>query len=155
MSSTSRPKLTNPLRPVARYRKGKAPIQGLVPSDDDDSDEDDTGAKGEEDEGDVPIGGESDDEQQQEEEEAEKLVALRGEGKGKGKGAAGAEIKVELKRVQVTETGAVKIGGKEEVGRTARELEEQEGSSEEEGESAGCSPREQGRRELTLACLSA
>lgn len=101
------PKLTNPLRPVARYRKGQAPVNAGIASDSD-----------------------SDQEEQQDEQEQVKaessdddkptLSGRRGTSRGKGK------MNVALREVEVDSSGQVKVGGKGEVGRTA----EEEGSSE-------------------------
>lgn len=102
------PKLTNPLRPVARYRKGQAPVNAGIASDSD-----------------------SDQEEQQDEQEQVKaessddndkptLSGRRGTSSGRGK------MNVALREVEVDSSGQVKVGGKGEVGRTA----EEEGSSE-------------------------
>ncbi|ORY48829.1 splicing factor, Prp19-binding domain-domain-containing protein [Leucosporidium creatinivorum] len=103
------PKLTNPLRPVARYRKGQAPANAVA------SDSD------------------SDDEQQQQEEEEEQLKAEQSEDEkpnvGAGRGAGSGRINVALRQVEVDSKGQVKVGGREEVGRTVQE--QGEGSSSE------------------------
>lgn len=106
--SSSRPKLTNPLRPATRYRKGKAPVNAPAESD---SDSDNDPA--------VSL------EAEPSSDEEKPRVPVRREVKAK--------IEVSLREVDVDAAGMVRVGGREEVGRTERELE----SSEEEGEFGG------------------
>lgn len=103
------PKLTNPLRPVARYRKGQAPAHAVAS--DSDSDEE-----------------QLEEEQQVKAEESDEdhkptISSSRG-------AAAGARFNVALRQVEVDSKGQVKVGGKDEVGRTVQE----EGSSSEYGQ---------------------
>lgn len=98
------PKLTNPLRPVARYRKGQAPANAGIASDSD-----------------------SDAEEQQEEVKAESTEDEKPVVSRAARGESKAKMNVALKQVEVDSQGAVKVGGKDEVGRTQAE---DEGSSE-------------------------
>lgn len=112
------PKLTNPLRPVARYRKGQAPAGVIVASDsdsDDDQDNDEQGQVGQ------------DDEIDQVEIKDELVEDEPGRARGR---AAGGRMDVKLRQVEVDGRGAVKIGRKAEVGRTRAEQEQDEDSSE-------------------------
>lgn len=97
---SSLPKLTNPLRPVARYRKGQQPLN--APSDSD-SDEEAV-------------------EQPSEGEEELKPTVIKKEVKGK--------MAVALREVEVDQGGVVRVGGKGEVGRTEKELESSEEEGE-------------------------
>lgn len=97
---SSLPKLTNPLRPVARYRKGQQPAN--APSDSD-SDEEAV-------------------EQPSEGEEELKPTVVKKEVKAK--------MAVALREVEVDKGGVVRVGGKGEVGRTERELESSEDEGE-------------------------
>lgn len=105
------PKLTNPLRPVARYRKGQAPAHAVAS--DSDSDEEQ---------------GEQDEQVKAEESEEDQKPSIRA---STSTGGAG-RINVALRQVEVDSHGQVKVGGKEEVGRTAQE---QGASSSEYGQS--------------------
>lgn len=104
------PKLTQPLRPVARYRKGKAPVP--VASDDSSADEqeqhDNQGEK-------------------EEEEQPDEELSEFGTGRGqlRGQQQQGGRMNVKIKEVEVDQGGKVKVGGKDEVGRT--EMESSEG----------------------------
>jgi microfibrillar-associated protein 1 len=101
------PKLTNPLRPVARYRKGKPLNVPVVSDSDSDQDEEQAAAA-----------------EQSDEEQSAAPSVLVGRGNDKGK------MNVALKGVEVDDKGAVKVGGRGEVGRTRQEVEDEEGSSE-------------------------
>ena len=104
-------------RPAARYWKGKAPKGADALSDSDE--EEGLEAQEEQEEGDVNIsdvGGGGDEEQEEEEDGLEVRPAV-------GKRVKGA-ITVALKDVTVSREGKVIVGGKEESGRTAVELEE-------------------------------
>lgn len=101
------PKLTNPLRPVARYRKGQAPAHAVA------SDSD------------------SDEEQQEQEEQVKAEESEEDHKPSISRAAQGGRINVALRQVEVDSKGQVKVGGKDEVGRTVQE----EGSSSEYGQS--------------------
>ncbi|GAA5974955.1 hypothetical protein JCM11641_006777 [Rhodosporidiobolus odoratus] len=103
------PKLTNPLRPVGRYRPGKAPVP--VASDSD-SDQDQDEQQQQQD---------ADDQDRVDQPEA---VSEYGAPSKSGKG----KLNVALKEVEVDTAGKVKVGGKDEVGRT--EMESSEGEYE-------------------------
>lgn len=114
------PKLTNPLRPVARYRKGQAPAGAAAAAAAVDSDSDSDAER-------------QDDEAQQAKVESEddgsEQAALAGRLRAATK--AGGRMDVKLKQVQVDKMGSVKIGGgKVESGKT--------GSSSEYGELVQC-----------------
>ena len=106
-------------RPAARYWKGKAPKGADALSDSDE--EVALEAQEEQEEGDVSISdlGGGGDEEEEEEEEENGLEVRPAVGK-RVKGA----ITVALKDVTVSREGKVIVGGKEESGRTAVELEE-------------------------------
>lgn len=107
---SSRPKtLTNPLRPVARYRKGKGPA---APASDSDSDDDNAAP---------PAGGSSD-------EDEKPNISAPPPRTGKAAGAGG-KLNVALKEVEVDDKGMVTVGGRGEVGRTEKEMESEEESS--------------------------
>lgn len=108
------PKLTQPLRPAARYRPGKAPVPAADDSDysDNDQEEQDDAASAQ---AQADEGNDDDDDEQV----TEFTTANRA---AKGRGAA---INVALKQVEVDQTGKVKVGGRDEVGRT--EMESSEG----------------------------
>jgi hypothetical protein len=105
------PKLTQPLRPAARYRPGKAPVP--VADDSDYSDQEEQEAQGTA----ADDGDDDDDDDQQVTEFRTTTTA------GKPKGTAA--LNVALKQVEVDQTGKVKVGGRDEVGRT--EMESSEG----------------------------
>ncbi|KAI0089747.1 splicing factor, Prp19-binding domain-containing protein [Irpex rosettiformis] len=126
MSSAPRKPAPRLARPAARYWKGKAP-KG-VDATAGESDESDEGEAEElEEEGDVRIqdvGGD---------EEDEDGLEVKKSGLVKGKAKAG--INVTLRDVNISKEGKVIVAGREEVGRTAAELEEEEEEEEsEEGE---------------------
>ncbi|GAA6003986.1 hypothetical protein JCM10207_006499 [Rhodosporidiobolus poonsookiae] len=106
------PKLTNPLRPAARYRPGKAPVP-VAESDSDDDDQQ-----------------QQHDEVEQEEDEDEgvtEFAAPRQQDKG-------ARMNVALSEVEVDQLGKVKVGGRDEVGRTQMESSEGEYETDSEEE---------------------
>lgn len=106
------PKLTQPLRPAARYRPGKAPVP--VADDSDYSDQ----------EQEQEAQGTAADERDDDDDDDEQVTEFRTRTAGKPpKGTAA--LNVALKEVQVDQTGKVKIGGRDEVGRT--EMESSEG----------------------------
>ncbi|GAA5867857.1 hypothetical protein JCM3774_005886 [Rhodotorula dairenensis] len=111
------PKLTQPLRPVARYRPGKAPVP--VADDSDDSDQ-----EAEPQQGDARAPDHDDDHQGG---RRDQLVTEFAGAKAKG-----ATINVAIKEVQVDQAGKVKVGGRDEVGRT--EMESSEGEYETDSE---------------------
>lgn len=131
------PKLTNPLRPVARYRKGQAPAGVNVASDSDsDSDSDQ-----EQDQ----VHDDSTQHRQQrhdsrnnqqstftviKQEQDDATHTVKATSGRSGARDASARMDVNLRQVQVDQTGAVKVGGKSEVGRTRAEQEAQDSSSE-------------------------
>ncbi|PSS31936.1 hypothetical protein PHLCEN_2v2296 [Hermanssonia centrifuga] len=120
MSSATAPRKPAPRlpRPAARYWKGKAPKgAGALPSDSEDEDED---AAELQDEGDVPI----------EDMEEEGLEVRTETVKAAARG-----INVTLRDVNISKDGKVIVAGREEVGRTEAELDEEE-EEEEEGEEA-------------------
>ena len=104
------PKLTQPLRPAARYRPGKAPVP--VADDSDYSDQE----QEQEAQGTAADEGDDDDDDEQ-------VTEFRTTTAGKSRGTAA--LNVALKEVQVDQTGKVKVGGRDEVGRT--EMESSEG----------------------------
>ncbi|TKA53745.1 hypothetical protein B0A53_03787 [Rhodotorula sp. CCFEE 5036] len=112
------PKLTQPLRPAARYRPGKAPVP--VADDSDYSDQEEQEAQGTA----ADDGDDDDDDDQQVTEFRTTTTA------GKPKGTAA--LNVALKQVEVDQTGKVKVGGRDEVGRT--EMESSEGEYETDSE---------------------
>ncbi|GAA6029145.1 hypothetical protein JCM8097_001621 [Rhodosporidiobolus ruineniae] len=103
------PKLTQPARPVGRYRPGVAP----APVADDDSDEDNDQQQQEQEQDD------DDDEDQQQ--GLTEFAAAR-------PAQQGGKMNVALREVEVDKGGKVKVGGKDEVGRT--EMESSEGEYE-------------------------
>lgn len=103
----SRGKLTQPLRPVGRYRPGKAPVP--VASDDD-SDEEEQQQQ---------VEGEGGADQDEADEQVQEFSATRRDTAPAGR------INVALREVEVDKAGKVKVGGKDEVGRT--EMESSEG----------------------------
>ncbi|KAK4698261.1 microfibrillar-associated protein 1, partial [Phenoliferia sp. Uapishka_3] len=109
---SSKPKLTNPLRPVARYRKGKpiAPVQS-----DSDSDSEEAPA--------------ADNEDEQSDEDTNPSISTTTTKKAR---PTAASFNVALKGVEVDDKGMVTVGGRGEVGKTARELESEEESEEDE-----------------------
>lgn len=127
--SSSR-KLTNPLRPAARYRKGQAPAGAPLSDSDSDSDNDqpDTDAQ-------HPQGNEAISEGDEQEEEDVKPRLSQAQRKA-GAGAGGA-MKVSLREVEVDHQGQVRVGGRTEVGRTAEESSEGEYETDEEDKQAG------------------
>lgn len=114
------PKLTNPLRPVARYRKGQAPLGAASDSDSDaeqqhqDDDDDASPSTG------TAIKNESDDD------DVEKKPKL-------SKKAGSGKMAVQLNQVQVDDKGGVLVGGRGESGRTLKEQQDEQGSSSEYG----------------------
>jgi len=103
------PKLTQPLRPAARYRKGQAPVG--APASDSDSDQEDEQLE-------QP---QSDPQDGSEDEVGVQEFTSGGNQRTTGKGKMG----IKLDKVQVDQQGKVKVGGKDEVGRT--EMESSEG----------------------------
>ncbi|KAG0663510.1 hypothetical protein C6P46_002406 [Rhodotorula mucilaginosa] len=95
------PKLTQPLRPAARYRPGKAPVP--VADDSDYSDQEEQEAQGTA----ADDGDDDDDDDQQVTEFRTTTTA------GKPKGTAA--LNVALKQVEVDQTGKVKVGGRDEI----------------------------------------
>lgn len=126
--STSR-KLTNPLRPAARYRKGQAPAG--VPLSDSDEDEQPQSADADQPPLDEPIS---------EEDEDDVKPSIAG-----GRKAGGA-MKVSLREVEVDTQGQVRVGGRTEVGRTAQESSEGEYETDEDEQSAGLANKPGGAR---------
>lgn len=129
MNSNAKTKLTNPLRPAERYRKGKAPTNVIVS---DESDSDEQQQQDEEEENQIIKPGsefDSDEEDQKPfiNNNASTSINRKNLAVGKGKKNVG-QMAVNLREVEVDATGLVRVGGKDEVGRTGRELEE---SSEE------------------------
>ncbi|GAA5914973.1 hypothetical protein JCM5296_004519, partial [Sporobolomyces johnsonii] len=122
------PKLTNPLRPVARYRKGKAPVNAPLASDSDD-DQDDQQPDLEHDHAPLP-----EDEHLQEFTAAAPRKQLPGAG-------AGGTINVALREVEVDQAGKVRVGGRDEVGRTEMESSEGEYETESEDEAPKAIPK--------------
>ncbi|GAA5823215.1 hypothetical protein JCM11251_007527 [Rhodosporidiobolus azoricus] len=110
------PKLTQPLRPVQRYRKGKAPVPSaaLDSESDDDEQQQQQEAAGQ-------------DEDAADEEELTELAQPRNKAAG-----GGGRINVALREVEVDKGGKVKVGGRDEVGRT--EMESSEGEYETDSE---------------------
>ena len=90
------PKLTQPLRPVARYRKGQAPA-GIVESDSD-SDQDE----------------QAEQQQQAEEEEEEQGVEEFTSARRPTEGLDNKKIGVKLGNVQVDQQGQVRLPGQDE-----------------------------------------
>ncbi|GAA5867741.1 hypothetical protein JCM8547_005219 [Rhodosporidiobolus lusitaniae] len=97
------PKLTNPLRPAARYRPGKAP----VPVASDESSDDDDAQR----------------EQQEDQQEDDEDVSEFSGGQLKQQQGAGGRLNVQIREVEVDQGGKVRVGGKDEVGRTQLESE--------------------------------
>lgn len=105
------PKLTQPLRPAARYRPGKAPVP--VADDSDYSDQEQEGAQ------------QGEGENVDEDDDDQLVTEFRTTAANKPKGQQGGALNVALKEVQVDQTGKVNVGGRDEVGRT--EMESSEG----------------------------
>ncbi|EGU11573.1 Microfibrillar-associated protein 1 [Rhodotorula toruloides ATCC 204091] len=103
----SRGKLTQPLRPVGRYRPGKAPVPVAT---DDDSDEEEQQQQ---------VEGEGGADHDEADEQVHEFSAARRDAAPAGR------INVALREVEVDKAGKVKVGGKDEVGRT--EMESSEG----------------------------
>ncbi|KAI0739598.1 splicing factor, Prp19-binding domain-containing protein [Daedaleopsis nitida] len=105
-------------RPAARYWKGKAPKGADAADSDSDYDEEAEEQQEQQDEGDVLIRdiGEGD-----EDEDEGVDLPVRTDATGKQQKGA---ISVALRDVNISKEGKVIVGGKEEVGRTAAELEE-------------------------------
>ncbi|GAA5986164.1 hypothetical protein JCM10908_006438 [Rhodotorula pacifica] len=122
------PKLTQPLRPVARYRPGKAPVPVA-----DDSDYSDQEAQQQDDEA-------AQEEQDNDEDADEQVTEFRaGAAPARAaKGGAAGAINVALKQVEVDQAGKVKVGGRDEVGRT--EMESSEGEYETDSEEEAEAP---------------
>ncbi|BGP26558.1 hypothetical protein JCM10295v2_005511 [Rhodotorula toruloides] len=110
----SRGKLTQPLRPVGRYRPGKVPVP-IVSDDESDEEEQQQEAEGEDGADEVEA-----DKQVQEFSTTRRDAATTG------------RFNVALREVEVDKAGKVKVGGKDEVGRT--EMESSEGEYETESE---------------------
>ncbi|RDX41277.1 hypothetical protein OH76DRAFT_222885 [Lentinus brumalis] len=127
MSSAARKPAPRLPKPAARYRKGQAPKGYDAAAAELDSDDDEVEEQQEEqDEGDVLIR----DVGEEDEEDEDGLTVRRD---AVGKQAKGA-INVSLRDVNISKEGKVIVGGKEESGRTAAELEEDEEEEEEEEE---------------------
>ena len=124
---SSRPKLTNPLRPARRYRKGKAPAH--APSSDSDSDA-----------------------------EAPAAVSAPSSDEEKPRVPVKGKMAVALREVEVDDAGMVRVGGREEVGRTEREVESSEegecGEEEGAGGADGSVQRARVRRRRPSPCSS-
>ncbi|GAA5922114.1 hypothetical protein JCM3775_003496 [Rhodotorula graminis] len=115
------PKMTQPLRPVARYRPGKAP----VPVADSDSDVDDDDNQQQHDERDDDDHGDAD----------QDLAEFSAPQHRTAKQQNHASLNVALKQVEVHD-GKVRVGGKDESGRTQMESSEGEYETDSEDERA-------------------
>lgn len=104
------PKMTQPLRPVARYRPGKAPVP--VADSDSDDDNDDQQQQQHDDDGE---GDQGDDDQDLAEFSAPQHRKQQQQG----------SLNVALKQVEVQD-GKVRVGGRDESGRTQMESSEGE-----------------------------
>lgn len=104
---SARPKRTEPLRPAARYRRGQATAQQ--------SDSDSSDAEQQQE----PVHEQEDDPHDQ----ADSIT------KSKSRIMA-----LQLNQVEIDQHGSVRVGGKDEVGRTEREREEEEEEEEESEE---------------------
>ncbi|GAA5843089.1 hypothetical protein JCM9279_001858 [Rhodotorula babjevae] len=113
------PKMTQPLRPVARYRPGKAPVP-VADSDSDDDDNDD-----QQQQHDADAEGDQDDAEQ----DLAEFSAPQNRNKQQG------SLNVALKQVEVQD-GKVRVGGKDESGRTQMESSEGEYETDSEDERA-------------------
>jgi len=113
-------------RPAARYWKGKAPKGADALSSDSDEDEGDEVQQVGEEEGDVPI-------EDLEGDDDEGLEVAQTVVKGVGK-AAVKGMNVSLRDVNISKDGKVIVAGREEVGRTQAELEDEEEEEEEESD---------------------
>lgn len=104
---SSRPKSATVARPVARYRRGVVPANAGNQSESSDEGEGEQDLEGEED-------------------------TRTGEDDRVDAQSTRKQMAVTLKEVQVDELGVVRIGGKGEVGRTAREIqdEQEQGASD-------------------------
>ncbi|GAA5951275.1 hypothetical protein JCM21900_003824 [Sporobolomyces salmonicolor] len=122
------PKLTNPLRPVARYRKGKAPVNAQVASDSDEE-SDDQHRELEDDR--APL---------QEDEDLQEFTTAAQRKQPAG-ASAGGRINVALREVEVDQAGKVRVGGRDEVGRTEMESSEGEYETESEDEAPKAIPK--------------
>ncbi|BGP57113.1 hypothetical protein JCM8202_000555 [Rhodotorula sphaerocarpa] len=120
------PKMTQPLRPAARYRPGKAPAPVADDPDESDDEQQQQQAAGGEDAGAGAADEEDGDGDEQVTEFGGAGTAARAQNAGKG------ALNVALKQVQVDQTGKVTVGGRDEVGRT--ELESSEGEYETDSE---------------------
>jgi len=103
------PKLTQPLRPAARYRKGQGPVG--APASDSDSDQEDEQL--EQPQSDAQAGSDDD------------VGVQEFTSGGNQRAEKGKAMGIKLDKVQVDQQGKVKVGGKDEVGRT--EMESSEG----------------------------
>lgn len=110
--STTR-KLTQPLRPAARYRKGQAPTN--LPLSDSDEDEEQQQL-----------------EHQQGENEAISDDEDQNQGGQQSGTRGGGRIQVSLREVEVDQAGQVRVRGRTEVGRTQQESSEEESQDEEQ-----------------------
>lgn len=117
MSSAARKPAARIARPAARYWKGKAPKGADAAESDSDYDEEAEEQVPEE-EGDELIRDVGEDDEEEEDEDG---LEVRKEAVGKQ--ARGA-INVALRDVNISRDGKVIVGGKEESGKTAAELEE-------------------------------
>lgn len=115
MSSAARKPAARLPRPAARYWKGKAPKGADAADSDSDYDEDVEEQQEAQDEGDVLI------RDLEGEEDEDEDLPMRKEVTEK---QAKAAISVALKDVNISKEGKVIVGGRDEVGRTAAELEE-------------------------------
>lgn len=113
------PKMTQPLRPAARYRPGKAPVPVADDSDESDDEQQQQEVIGGEGAGAGAADEEDGDDDEQVTEFGGAGTAARAQNAGKG------ALNVALKQVQVDQAGKVTVGGRDEVGRT--ELESSEG----------------------------
>ena len=117
MSAAPRKAAPRLARPAARYRRGQAPKgYDAAPSE---SDEDEEAEEQEQpDEGDVLIN-DAGDIAEDDDEDEDGLAVHKDAGAKRAKGA----ISVALRDVNISKEGKVIVGGKEESGRTAAELE--------------------------------
>ena len=106
-------------RPAARYRKGQAPKGFEAAQSDSEDDAEIEEQEQPEDEGDVLIRDVERDDDDEEEDEDSSLAVHKGAAK-----PAKGTISVALRDVNISREGKVIVGGKEESGRTAAELEE-------------------------------
>ncbi|KAI0808173.1 splicing factor, Prp19-binding domain-containing protein [Fomes fomentarius] len=124
MSSAARKPAARLPRPAARYWKGKAPKGADAADSDSDYDEEIEEQQEAQDEGDVLIRDLGEGEEDEDEDLPMRKEVIEKQAK--------AAISVALKDVNISKEGKVIVGGRDEVGRTAAELEQEEESEEEE-----------------------